>query len=214
MRKALAMILHIGAHATFPLWIKFTAILFLCVFIVTNWSNYGLLVFLWFSCIGLIGAVLALWLESRILASMMLLMTIVADEVAWGGDFLFRLLVGWHPLGATRYMFDQRISMFVRAISFYHLVVPVLLVWMVYKLRYDPRAFAAQTLFCTVILMFSYTLSEPANNINCVFGLGAQPQSYVHPWLYLAAVMVYVPVAFYLPVHLLLRKLGWDQTRV
>jgi hypothetical protein len=79
---------------------------------------------------------------------------------------------------------------------------------------HSKHTFAAQTLFCTVILMFSYTLSEPANNINCVFGLGAQPQSYVHAWLYLAAVMVYVPVAFYLPVHLLLWKLGWDQTRV
>ena len=32
-------------------------------------------------------------------------------------------------------------------------------------------------------------------------------------WLWLVVVMVYVPVAFYLPVHLLLRRLGWQRTR-
>lgn len=28
--------------------------------------------------------------------------------------------------------------------------------------------------------------------------------------LYLAALMVFVPLAFYLPVHLLMKWLGWD----
>lgn len=187
---------------------KVLALIFLCVFIYSSWDNYGLTNFLWFSCVGLIGAVLALWLESRMLASMMLLATFMADVVGWGGDFLFRLLMGWHPLGATRYMFDPRISAFSRAVSLYHLVVPPLLVWMVYKLRYDTRALPAQTLCSTIILLLSYALTDPARNVNCVYGLSDQPQTWMPGWLWLVVVMVYVPVAFYLPVHLLLLKLG------
>ncbi len=171
MRKALTTFLRIDAHATFPLWLKAVALLFLGVFIYASWDAYGLTNFLWFSCVGVIGAVLALWLESRLLASMMLLATFVADVVAWGGDFLFRLFAGWHPLGATRYMFDPRISTFSRAVSLYHLVVPPLLVWMVYKLRYDTRALPAQTLCSTSILWLSYALTDPARNVNCVYGL-------------------------------------------
>jgi len=201
--------LRIDAHATFPLWMKVVALLFLCVFIYSSWNNYGLTNFLWFSCAGLIGAVLALCLESRMLASMMLLATFMADVVGWGGDFLFKLLMDWHPFGATRYMFDQRISTFSRVISLYHLIVPPLLAWMVHKLRYDTRALPAQTLCSTIILLLSYALTDPARNVNCVYGLGDQPQTYLPGWLWLVVVVVYVPVAFYLPVHLLLRRLGW-----
>ena len=100
---------------------KVVALLFLCVFIFSSWDSYGLTNFLWFSCVGVIGGVLALWLESRILASMMLLATFIADLVGWGGDFLFGLLMDWHPLGSTRYMFDQHISAFSRAVSLYSL---------------------------------------------------------------------------------------------
>lgn len=168
---------------------------------------------MWFSNIGLLGAALALWLENRLLASMMLLATFMADGVAWNVDFLFGLLVGWHPLGATTYMFDERIPMFIRGMSFSHLVVPALLTWIVYKLRYDTRALAAQTLFSCIVLLLSYTLTDPASNINWVFGVGAQPQTYMPGWLYLAVVMMYVPVGFYLPIHLLLWKLGWHRIR-
>ena len=172
-----------GGERAFPFWIKVTATLSVCVFVASSWSNYGFANFLWFSCIGLIGAVLALWFESRMLASMMLLATFVADEIGWCADFFCRLFVGWHPLGSTRYMFDPRYSMFGRAVSLYHLVVPVLLGWMVYRLGYDTRALPAQTLLCTAILLTSYTLTDPVSNINCVRGLGSQPQSLAPAWL-------------------------------
>jgi hypothetical protein len=200
---------RIQGHAVFPLWIKIPVTLFLCVFLSVYWSYDGPLNFLWFSNLCLIGAVLALWLENRILASMMLLMTFAADFVGWDVDFLLRLLTGWHPLGATRYMFDPRIPLFVRGLSLYHPVVPALLAWMVYKLGYDKRALLAQTLFGWILLLLCYAFTDPALNINVVFGLGAQPQTRVPPLVYLAAVMLYVLLAFYVPIHLVLRRLKW-----
>jgi len=209
MRQSLTALLRINKNATFPFWLKLVALLYLCVFVSYSWKNYGLQNFLWFSCLGVIGTVTALWLENRLLASMMLLSTFMADLLGWGGDFLFRLFFGWHPFGATEYMFDQRLWLPGRAISLYHFVIPVLLLWMVYKLRYDTRALAAQTLFSTVVLILSFTVTNPVNNINWVFGFGTQPQNRVPPWLYLIAEMIAIPVLFYLPVHLVLIKIGW-----
>lgn len=214
MRKTLATRFRIGRDATFPLWLKLVALLFLCFFVSYSWKNYGLQNFLWFSCLGVICTVTALWLENRLLASMMLLSTFIADEIGWGGDFLFRLIFGWHPFNATTYMFDHRLSLYGRAISLYHFYIPILLVWMVYKLRYDTRAIVAQTLFSSIVLLLSFTVTNPASNINWVFGVGPQPQTFVPAWLYLIGEMVFIPVVFYLPVHLMLKKLGWHQPRL
>jgi hypothetical protein len=210
MRKALKLF-PIGADAVFPLWLKLIGLLFLCLFASYSWKNYGFQNFLWFSCLGVIGTVLALWLESRLLASMMLLSTFIADELGWGGDFLFRLLFGWHPFGATTYMFDSRLSLYGRALSLYHFYFPILLAWMVYRLRYEPRAIVTQTVFSSVVLLLSFTVTNPASNINWVFGPGSTPQSYVPASLYLVGEMIFIPVVFYLPMHLLLMKLEWHK---
>ncbi len=151
-------------------------------------------------------------LESRLLASMMLLMVFVADALGWGTDFFVALFTGWHPFSATNYMFDEQYPLFIRTMSLFHLVVPLILVWMVYKLRYDTRALPAQTSLCIVILLVTYNLTEPASNVNLVFGLsGAAPQTLVHPWLYLGVVMLYAPLVFYLPVHLIMKRIGWHR---
>ena len=204
-------VFRIGTGAIFPLWLKLVGLLFLIIFVSYSWKNYGLQNFLWFSCLGVIGSVMALWLENRMLASMMLLSMFIADEIGWGGDFIIRLLFGWHPFGATAYMFDPRLPLGGRAVSLYHFFVPAVLVWMVHKLRYDTRALALQSGFSTIVLILSLTLTNPINNINWVFGFGATAKAFVPPWLYLMGEMIFIPVVFYLPVHLLLKKLGWHR---
>ena len=205
-------LLHLDEHATFPLWLKIVVTLFYLYISRGTWQQYSALNFLWFSHIGFMGAVLALWLENRLLASMMLLNTFVADGVGWTLDLLAALVSGRHPFGATAYMFDQHIPIFVRGLSLFHVVVPALLMWMVYKLRYDRRALAAQILFCWLVLLVCVLFTAPSLNINCVWGPGTQRQTLLPAWLYFVILMAYAPLAFYLGVHLLLRRvLKWDR---
>lgn len=209
MRKTLTALFPFGSRAILPLWLKLLGLLFLLIFVSYNLKNYGLQNLMWFSCLGVIGTVTALWLENRLLASMMLLSTFIGDEIGWGGDFLVRLIFGWHPLNATNYMFDHSLSLYGRGLSLYHFYIPILVAWMVYKLRYDKRAIVTQSIYSTIVLLISFTLTDPARNINWVFGVGSQPQTYVPAWLYLIAEMIFIPLVFYLPMHLLLKKLGW-----
>jgi len=194
----------------FPGWLKALAILFVSVFIPSHWHYSGPVNFLWLSDVGLFGMVLALLLGSRLLASMMLLATLLLDGVGWNVDFIVACLTGWHPLHATAYMFDSQVPGLIRALSVFHPLVPALLVWMVSRLGYDTRALAAQSLLTCVLFPLTWLITDPGRNINWVYGPG-QPQSLVPGWLYLLAMILGVPILFYLPVHWLLRKADWDR---
>ena len=203
----LLRLLRVDRQATFPLWLKISVTLFYAYICRGTWQQYSAFNFLWFSHIGFMGTVLALWFESRLLASMMLLNTFVADGVGWTLDLLVALASGWHPFGATAYMFDPSIPIFIRSLSLFHPVVPALLTWMVFKLRYDPRALGTQTLLAWTVLLLCVAFTDPALNINCVFGPGTQRQTFMPAWLYFIILMIYVPLAFYLPIHLVVRRL-------
>ncbi|RPH79143.1 MAG: membrane-associated protein [Candidatus Rokuibacteriota bacterium] len=190
-----------------PLWIKILYTLFLCVLVPVYWIHWGPRNFLWFSDIALLATAIALWLESALLASMMTL-AIALPELAWNADFFGRLVTGRHILGLSDYMFDGRKPLFLRALSLFHVVLPALLLWAVHRLGYEPRALAFQTVAALVILPVTYALTDPADNINWVYGPGRKPQTWTSPRAYLALVMLFFPVVIYLPTHLLLSALS------
>ena len=170
------------------------------------WRRYGPANFLWFSDIALLLTVPALWLESPLLVSMMAL-AVALPELAWNIDFFVRLTTGVSLLGLAAYMFDRRIPRFVRSLSLFHVGLPPLLIWLLYRLGYDKRAFIAQTVVAIVILPLSYFFSDPRQNINWVYGVGGKPQTRIPPLWFLIFLILLFPLAVYLPTHLVLAKL-------
>jgi hypothetical protein len=55
------------------------------------------------------------------------------------------------------------------------------------------------------VLLACYFFTDPAANINWVFGPGRWPQTRWPPRLYLVGLMAALPVGVYLPTHLVLR---------
>ncbi|MGD0462946.1 MAG: membrane-associated protein [Tepidisphaeraceae bacterium] len=187
-------------------WIKIVYTLYVCVLVPIYLLHYPPSNFLWFSDIALLTTVVALWLESSLLASMMAL-AILLPELVWNINFFLRLIFGIEGIGLSTYMFDPHIPLYVRALSLFHVVLPVLLVWMVYRLGYDRRALIAQTLMAVVVLPVTYAVTDPADNINWVFGPGNKPQHYLPPLLYLALLMIFFPLVIYLPARWILSRL-------
>jgi hypothetical protein len=192
----------VDGHAI-GLQIKVAYTLFLLVLVPVYWVHYGPRNFLWFSDIALLGSGLAAWLESPLLASMMAL-AVLLPELAWNLDFLGRLLTGHAMLRMSAYMFDRTLPRYLRALSLFHVLLPAWLLWLVARLGYDPRAWAWQSLLAAVVLPVTYWLTEPAENVNWVHGLGA-PRRRRHPWVYLALLTLSFALVLYLPPHLLLR---------
>jgi hypothetical protein len=187
-----------------PLWIKVAYTLMVAVIVPVYLAYYGPANFLWFSDVALIVTGVALWLESPLLVSMMAV-GVLLPELLWNVSLFTRLLTGVRVSGLADYMFDTRIPKWIRALSLFHVVLPVLMLWTVHRLGYDPRALPAQTSLAWVILPLTYAVTKPEDNINWVYGPGTRPQRQVSPPLYLACVLIFFPLLVYVPTHFLLR---------
>jgi len=189
-----------------PLWIKIAYTLFVAVTVVVYSVKYSLGNFLWFSDIALLTSVPALWLESSLLASV-IAVGIVLPEVLWNVSFFGQLLTGRRITGLTDYMFDPHKPLYLRALSLFHVFLPVMLLWMIHVLGYAPAAWIAQTALTWVVLPLTYLFTNPEENVNWVFGPGAKPQKRISPLIYLGLLLIGFPLLVYLPTHLLLQML-------
>ena len=185
-----------------PLGLKVAYTIFVCALVPIYWRQYGPTNFLWFSDIALLALVPALWLENALLVSM-LAVSVVFFEALWNIDFFFRLTTGRSLIGLSAYMFDPRIPLFIRVLSGFHIVLPLLLLWMLHRLGYDQRAFLWQTVVALVVLPLSYLVSNAQENVNWVYGFGQNPQRILPAPLFVILLMLLFPLVVYLPTHLL-----------
>lgn len=196
-----------------PLWLKIGYTIFVGIVIAAYWPAYGPANFLWFCDAAAILTCIALWLESPLLAgSQAVAMTL--SQTLWTLDFL----TGGHLLGISAYMFDPGIRLYVRGLSTFHIWMPVLLLWMVWRLGYDRRSIWLQIFVCWALLLASFLLTDPRQprrgypyesvNVNRVFG--PQPvevQHWMPPVAYLALQLVLYPLVIYWPTHLVLKRI-------
>lgn len=192
-----------------PIFIKVLATCFLFVVIPVYWVNLGPKNFLWGSDIALFITTLALWFESRFLASMMAVGVLLL-EVLWNIDFFTRVISGNHLFGldTTSYMFNVQVPLVVRSISFlFHIYLPIILIWMLFRLGYHHKAWLAQTALAWILLPLTYLLTDPVDNINWVFGPGGEAQQWVPGPVFVVILMILFPIIIYLPSHLFLNKL-------
>lgn len=188
-----------------PLWLKISYTLFICILVPVYWKQYGPGNFLWFSDIALFVTAAALWAESSLLASTMAISVVVLESI-WIIDFLIELIAGTSVIGLSAYMFDSKIPLSIRALSLFHVVLPILLLWLLYRLGYDRRALLAQTLLAWIVLPLSYFLTNRTDNVNWVYGFGGT-QKWMPAPLYLVLLMIAFPLVLYLPTHLVLKRL-------
>ncbi len=187
-----------------PLWLKIAYTIVAAITLAVYFVKYGPKNYLWFSDIALILTGVALWLESPLLAGMMAV-GVLLFETVWNVSFFGGLLTGKTIGGVAGYMFDHDKPRYLRALSLFHVFLPVLLVWLVWRLGYHPDAWVAQTALAWIVLPLTYALSNPEDNINWVYGPLGKPQTRVPPLVYLALLMLVLALLVYLPTHLLLR---------
>lgn len=188
-----------------PLWLKIIYTVAALGILTVYWFRYGPGNYLWFSDIALIMLIPALWLESGLLAGMMAV-GVLAPEALWNLSFFTRLLTGIRITGIADYMFEPDRPVFLKALSLFHVPLPIILVWMVWTLGYDPLALPAMTVLTWIVLPLTYALTRPEKNVNWVHGPGGEGvrQKWMHPLAWVGLLMLALPLLFYLPTHLLL----------
>jgi hypothetical protein len=187
-----------------PVWLKVSYTLFLLVLFPVYWRRYGPANFLWFSDISLLIVGVALWIESRMLVSMVAV-GVLGLEIFWNLDYLGSLIRGKPWLGLSFYMFDSSKSLFLRSLSLFHVVLPAIVIWLLFKWGYNPDAIFWQLLLTWAVLLIVYQFTEPRENINWVFGLGNKPQTIISKSAYFWLTMVLFPIVILLPSHFVLK---------
>src|SRR5438445_8727166 len=150
---------------------------FMAVLVPVYLHNYGPTNFLYFCDTALLLTLVSIWTKHSLPVSMAAV-GILIPQFFWCVDFLCGLL-GFRLTGLTDYMFESHRSLFLRGLSLFHGWLPFLLLYLVWKLGYDRRAFLYWTALGTALILICFFLMPPPNpnpgltpvNINYVWGL-------------------------------------------
>ncbi len=195
-----------------PLVFKLAYTAFMAVLIPVYWYYYGPTNFLYFCDVALIISLVGIWLESPLLISMCAV-GIMIPQALWVIDFVAGVF-GFQVTGMTTYMFNSNNSLFLRGLSLFHGWLPFMLVYLVWTIGYDRRGLPAWTGLAWVLLLVSFFLMPPPRpdpgltpvNINYVWGMSdLAAQTWVSPYVWLAGMMILLPVIAIVTHFLLLR---------
>lgn len=183
-----------------PLWLKLVFSFWVLIWAPTYWMLLGPQNYFWLCNLANFLLLAGLWSESRRLVSMQWLAVALVGTL-WAIDVGTASLTGWHPIGGTEYMFDPEHPPLTRAMSLYHLILPLVAGFAIWRIGYDRRALIWQSVLTWAVIPSSYLFTEAERNINWVEGPFGQPQTMMDPLLYLAGLMLLWPLLIYLPVH-------------
>ncbi|WFE71588.1 hypothetical protein P8S55_00500 [Halomonas sp. M1] len=199
-----------SSAATVPRWLKLAFTLWILIWAPSYVVLLGAQNFFWLCNVASFLLLAALWSEQRTLMSMQWLAVALVGSL-WSLDVATAALTGTHLIGGTEYMFDPEHPPMARAMSLYHVVLPLVAGMGVAKLGYSRRALLWQTVLTWIMLPMTYLFTEAERNINWVQGPFGQPQDTLDPLLYLFLLTLVWPLVVYLPVHLLM--IGWQRWR-
>ena len=185
-----------------PLWLKLAWTLWIAVWVPVYWRQYGPENFLWFCDFGNLVVAIALWTESRLLFSMEAVGLIVFQAL-YTVDIIGALCTSRHWIGGTEYMFDPHLPLVIRLLSLFHLAMPPLLLWVLWRIGYDRRGWIAQTLFTWVVILIC-NLWHPERDVNWVRGWAFHDQHAIPTLAYVLVYALVVPAVVYYPTHLVL----------
>lgn len=196
-----------------PLSVKLAFTAFMAILVPVYWTNYGPTNFLYFCDMALLLTLIGVWLESPLFVSMPAV-GILAPQILWVADFGLNLM-GVHLTGMTDYMFAAATPLHLRALSLFHGWLPFLLVFLVWRLGYDRRAFFCWTALAWALMLISwFFLPGPTPdagltpvNVDYVFGPSDKaPQEWMPPWAWLALMLTGLPLVMFAPAHLSLSR--------
>ena len=204
-----------GSRHSIPWPVKLAVGGFVSVLVPVYWHVYGWTNFLWFCDFALLLATAGIWIDNPLLISVAAV-GILVPQGFWLVD-LGSHLAGFHFLDLTSYMFDPRLSWFIRGLSLFHGWLPLLLVWLVFRVGYDSRALIFWTMLAAGLVVASYGFGLPAGahpanpntpvNLNMIYGFDDRhPQAWLNQNLYVPLWFGGLWLCFWLPTHLVLRK--------
>lgn len=205
---------HVSQPPQIPIWWKIAYSAFVAVLAPVYLYYYGPTNFLYFCDIALLLTLAGIWIEDSLLLSMCAV-GILAVQAIWIGDFVGNI-IGYPMLGITDYMFEAHRSLFLRGLSLFHGWLPLFLIFLIWRVGYNPYAFWSWIALSSAVLLICFFFMPPPRpdpgltpvNINYVWGFSDHVrQTWVPAEVWLLGLLVGLPIFAYAPTHLLLSRL-------
>ena len=181
-----------------PLAAKLAFTAWMAVWVPVYWSANGPANFLWLCDFASFVLLAALWSESALLATSQVAGVLII-QVVWAVDFFGRVLLGFHPVGGTEYMFVGSEPLWLRAMSLFHLWTVPLLLWLVRRVGFDPRGWKLQAAIALVLFPLGQWAGTPDQNLNWMWKPFGVEQTLLPPLAFafasvpIAAALLFVP---------------------
>jgi hypothetical protein len=185
---------------------RWVAAAWLAVWLPAYLWKYGWHVFLNLCDIAVILTCVGLWTGNPLLLSSQALSSLMVD-LAWNVDLLARALTGHHLVGGTEYMWDPKWPVWLRALSVFHVWLPITLVWAVRRTGYHRRALPVQAVIALVVLIASRLAAGPEENQNFAWRDPFFDRSWGPGPVHLGLTWALLVGAVYWPTHALLARL-------
>lgn len=170
---------------------------------VVLWA-YGPQNFLWACNVAQFLVLYAVWRDDRLVLSSQA-GTVCLVGLVWTLDFLLGLATGGRLASLTAYMFDATSPLPARAISLFHVGLPLFVLWLLRRTGYDARGWRLQCLIGGAAVILGWLLTEPYRNVNWVHQPFGIEQSWMPTPAFVALLLLLNPLLVYLPGHFLVR---------
>jgi hypothetical protein len=189
----------------FPPGARWIALLWLCVWFPAYWRTWGAVNFLHFCDISVIVTCAGFILESPLLIASQAVASILVD-LMWIADILCKLTRGHYLLGGTEYMFDTHIALWIRLLSLFHVVMPILLLWTISRVGYERRGIVLQCAIAFAAFIGS-RFTNPALNMNYAFSDPFFHRQWGPAPVHVLLILAFMLIVVYLPTHLFLMRI-------
>jgi hypothetical protein len=191
--------------SSIPLWVKIAATVWVAAWlpiyaIYYPWSN-----FLHLSDIAIFLITIGLWTSSPLLISSQAV-SVLLGEVLWCVDVIWAAAFGRLVFGGIQYMWNTHYPLWLRLMSLYHFVLPMLLLWAVARLGYDRRGLKLQMVIGAAALIGARFWGR-GDNVNFAFRDPLFRRSWGPAPVHLLVVYAGMVLIVYLPTHWVLAKL-------
>ena len=192
-----------GPHA-FPV-LRWVAVVWMAVWLPTYVMVWG-----WANLLHLCDAAVILtcaglwWGNARLLSGQAV--SALLPGLLWLFNVSWRFATGHFLVRGTEYMWSAHYPLWVRLLSFFHAVLPVVLLWALWKLGYDRRGLAIQAGIAAVLLLAGRALS-PALNMNYAYRDPVFNRAWGPPAVQVALTLIGTVVLLYWPTHRMLKEL-------
>ena len=190
--------------ATYPTWMRWTALAWFLVWFPSYWRTWGAANFIHLCDTAVILTCIGMWTDSALLISSQTVGVLMVDAV-WTVDAASRVLAHRALVAGNEYLLDPRFPAWIRLLTLFHLVMPALLLWGVYRMGYDRRAWALESAITLPVFVLA-RFTRPTANIDFAFSdpffhhqMGPVPIHILITWLFMVVVV-------YLPTHLALER--------